>query len=137
MINENDIYVVVAGNSCVATCKLLDANKHSIGSCQIDISGSIWNISKWSTASDYQSKGYGKYALRKLVTYCLGRYGQPDAIQYTWNGQNSYVLDWMVSHFDAVCNCPLAVQKYNSDDDWSSHIYTFNIEKFWRYCDVG
>lgn len=54
----------------------------------------------------------------------------------SWNGLNQYVYDWLEKNFDAVCNCPLAVQKTQSDDDWSSHIYTLDKDKVLEFAGI-
>lgn len=63
-------------------------------------------------------------------------FGLPDHIEYIWNGLNQYVYDWLEKNFDAVCNCPLAVQKTQSDDDWSSHIYTLDKDKVLEFAGI-
>lgn len=36
----------------------------------------------------------------------------------------------------SVCNCPIAVQKTQTGDDWDSHIYTLNKNKVLDYFKV-
>ena len=63
-------------------------------------------------------------------------HGAPDTVEYIWNGANQYVFDWLEENFGALSKCPIAVQKYASDDDWKSHIYILNREKFLKYFGV-
>ena len=71
--------------------------------------------------------------LNKILQYLYRAYGKPSNIEYIWNGTNEYVFDWLVTHFNAVCKCPIAVQKTQADDDWSSHIYELNVNKVLKY----
>ena len=61
---------------------------------------------------------------------------KPDKIEYIWNGANQYVYDWMTHHFDPISKCPIAVQKYASEDDWDSHVYILNVEKVLKYFEI-
>lgn len=94
-----------------------------------------WTISAWYTHQDEQRhSGFGKQVMKEALAACLsGGQALPDSIDYIWNGANEYVLDWMVKHFDAVCTCPLAVQKKAPDDDWQSHIYHLDAKKLFCY----
>ena len=96
----------------------------------------LWRISYWFTKSEFMHKGYGKETLKHTLDYCMTKYGMPTSVQYTWNGTNSYVLDWLERHFNAVCTCPIAVQKTQPDDDKDSHIYELNKEKVLEYFDL-
>jgi hypothetical protein len=60
----------------------------------------------------------------------------PNHIEYIWNGQNQYVYDWLVKNFDAVCECPIAVQKTQPGDDWDSHIYELDCNKVLSFAGV-
>lgn len=44
--------------------------------------------------------------------------------------------DWLVKNFDAVCECPIAVQKTQPGDDWDSHIYELDCNKVLRFAGV-
>lgn len=104
---------------------------------QINDSHEIWSISSWFTEEGYGNKGYGRQTLMRLLQYVFNMYGMPDQIQYIWNGANEYVLNWMEEHFDAICTCPIAVQKTQADDDWDSHIYNLNLDKVMDYFQFG
>ena len=101
--------------------------------CTVDYDKNGWAISAWYTNKDYLGQGIGskvlKHTLRKLYKHT----GRPEHIQYIWNGTNEYVGDWIKHHFDAVSLCPMAIQKTQSDDDWSSHVYELNPDKVFRY----
>lgn len=92
-----------------------------------------WVVSSWFTHEDFCNKGIGKQVLGILVSCLLDRYGMPERVEYIWNGANQYVMDWLVRNFDARCECPIAVQKTQPDDDWSSHQYELNVDKFVNY----
>ena len=47
--------------------------------------------------------------------------------------ESTLVFDWLEENFGAVSKCPIAVQKYANDDDWDSHVYILNREKFLAY----
>lgn len=95
-----------------------------------------WTIFKWSTQDKFQHAGYGRFAMQELLKYCVNIYGMPKSIKYIWNGQNNYVGEWLVKHFDAICCCPLSILKNNCDDDWESHIYMLDKEKVLEYFDI-
>ena len=117
---------------CIATVDGVKASE-----CQININKADdnikWTISSWFTESGFKHQGIGKHAMSRLVSYCKTVHGYPTEVEYVWNGAHEYVLDWMERHFDAICTCPIAVQKTQSDDDWSSHIYVLNKDKVLDY----
>lgn len=94
----------------------------------IDNNEKKYTITSWYTNKAYQHQGFGKYILKVAFTDL----DQDYKICYIWNGLNQYVGDWL-SKFDAHCECPLAVQKTQSEDDWDSHIFELNKEKFRKY----
>ena len=77
--------------------------------------------------------GFGKVTMKTLIDRLIYMYGEPSIIEYIWNGANEYVLDWITKEFNAVCQCPIAVQKTQTDDDWSSHMYTLDKDKVLKY----
>lgn len=115
--------------------RLLDDRSAEICRCHISVNlyTKSWDIVSWFTAEGYKNKGYGKAALKCLLRYCLDHYGMPPSITYIWNGTNQYVMDWLEKHFDAVCACPISVQKTQPGDDWSSHIYKLDRDKVLTY----
>lgn len=121
------------GNRVICELSLSEAN--NVCECTISVNKqtNVWTISEWFTTSGFGNKGFGKATLKYALDYCMDKYGYPTGIEYTWNGVNSYVLTWLEQHFDAVCNCPIAVQKSQPDDDWDSHIYKLNKEKVLEY----
>lgn len=104
-----------------------------IGNCKIILDYHMWTITGWYIEKQYQNKGFGNRLLKETFQYLLKENGIPDKIDYVWDGTNQYVYDWLVDNFDAYCDCPIAVQKYSSDDDWTSHIYHLNVEKIFSY----
>jgi len=92
-----------------------------------------WTISSWFTKDKFKHQGIGKNTMGRLFGYCVSRYGIPTDVEYIWNGAHEYVMDWLEKHFDAVCTCPIAVQKTQADDDWDSHIYKLNTKKILDY----
>lgn len=93
------------------------------------------SISSWFTCEKYMNNGAGKATLKEAILYVIDLYGRPSKIEYAWNGENEYVGEWL-QKFDAECNCPIAVQKTQADDDWDSHVYDLNVEKFLVYMGV-
>ena len=116
-------------------CQMMINETEVVCTCEISVNKSekLWNITSWFTKNEFKNRGFGKDTMKKSMGYCMETYGSPEYIQYTWNGSNSYVLDWIESHFDAICTCPIAVQKTQADDDWSSHIYDLNKDKVLEY----
>lgn len=92
-----------------------------------------WVISEWFTAEKLKHQGIGKKTMNELLKYCKYISGIPDMIEYIWNGENEYVMEWLSSNFNAVCECPIAVQKTQPDDDWTSHQYVLNKIKVLNY----
>ncbi len=92
-----------------------------------------WTISSWYTEKGFGHKGFGTNTLQACLSEINKYYKAPTKVEYIWNGANEYVLEWLNKHFGAVSKCPLVVQKYQSDDDWESHIYILNRNKFVEY----
>ncbi|MCR5249238.1 MAG: hypothetical protein K6E50_01380 [Lachnospiraceae bacterium] len=103
--------------------------------CKIDVDPATktWTISSWYTTEKHKHHGYGKLTLQECLNAISAVCGMPDTVEYIWNGANQYVFDWLEENFGALSKCPIAVQKYASDDDWESHIYVLNREKFLQY----
>lgn len=114
------------------TC-LFFIDKVCVSRCVIDVVDNIWTISSWYTTKGYGNKGYGTKTMQYLLKYIFAINGAPNRIEYIWNGSNLYVFDWLDSNFGAISKCPIAIQKTQSDDDWDSHIYYLNTNKFMRY----
>ncbi len=96
----------------------------------------VWRITTWNTLKDFKRKGYGKETLLATAQEMYKQFGSPAAVEYVWNGTNQYVYDWLQYNFGAISKCPIAVQKYANDDDWDSHVYTLNLNKFLNYCEI-
>ncbi len=118
---ENESYYTYAYLDDVKVCE-----------CKIDIKKrtGTWTISSWYTTEGYKHRGYGTLTLQECLSKIHAACGTPEKVEYIWNGANEYVLEWLNEHFGAVSKCPIAVQKYASDDDWESHIYILNAQKF-------
>ncbi len=106
--------------------------------CKIDVDPvtKTWTISSWFTTERHKHHGFGKLTLQECLNAISAVYGTPDIVEYIWNGANQYVFDWLDENFGALSKCPIAVQKYASDDDWESHIYILNREKFLKYFSI-
>lgn len=116
---------------CIATYKY----EKEICKCEVytDNARKAWTISSWFTQKGYEKRGIGYNTLRTSLYYFFRLYGCPEKIEYIWNGENEYVLDWMTRHFNAACKCPIAIQKTQMDDDWLSHIYELDVIKVMEY----
>lgn len=110
--------------------------KLKVGHCTISVKEQTWTITGWYINGDYQHKGLGKELLSNSLHYLRNNIGYPESVEYIWNGSNEYVMDWLESNFNPISKCPLAVQKYSSDDDWMSHVYTLNREAFLAYFNI-
>lgn len=121
---DNAIWCVASSQEVeeICICKVYMDNKHK-----------VWTISSWYTKEEYKNKGIGKKTLAKIINHLYVVYGKPEKIEYVWNGTNEYVYDWMVKHFDAVCKCPIWVQKTQTEDDWESHVYVLDVDKVLEY----
>ena len=127
------IFKITVENDSFYTYAYLDDIK--VCECKIDVNkrSNTWTISSWYTTEEYKHRGYGTLTLQECLSKIREVYGAPAKVEYIWNGANAYVLEWLNEHFGAVSKCPIAVQKYNSEDDWESHIYTLNTQKFTEY----
>ena len=123
-------------NNTATTLAFDDYADEKLCECKINISDAEWIISSWYTSDGHKHNGYGKQTMKACLSYIRARFKLPDRIKYVWNGANGYVLDWLKDNFDAICDCPIAVQKNAFDDDWSSHIYTLNKDKFMKYFEI-
>ena len=117
------------------TCETIIENDIAC-SCQVNFTGNTWTISSWYTSKNYKHQGIGKKTLQTALVKVYSITSKPDKIEYIWNGANQYVYDWMIHHFDPISKCPIAVQKYASEDDWDSHVYILNVEKVLKYFEI-
>lgn len=117
-------------NSFTTTAHIYD---EEVCKCTISRDFDTWTISSWYTEKNHQHHGYGKLTLLECLKVLATKFPMPEYVKYIWNGANQYVFDWLKENFDAVCECPIAVQKYASEDDWSSHIYVLDKDKFFEY----
>lgn len=122
-ISRNQIRCNISENDVVISVCILS----------VDPGSGTWNVTFWNTRDGYKHKGYGKESMKLVLYKAVEIYGFPEIMQYTWNGDNQYVLEWMEKHFDAECICPLAVQKTQPDDDRESHIYVLDRKKVSAY----
>lgn len=131
-INLNDlkceVFVLNEIHKCIATLDSIQVCK-----CQINANVNTWTISAWYTDKNYLNQGIGTKTLTYLLKFLYDKLGMPKNIEYIWNGANEYVYEWIEKNFDAVSNCPIAVQKTQCEDDWNSHIYNLNVEKVIKY----
>lgn len=122
-------------NGVIIEC-IASVDKAQVCECKVSVDKSLWTISSWFTKPGYKGKGIGKNTMKTTLNHILKTYGVPEKIEYIWNGANSYVLEWLEKNFDAVCTCPIAVQKLLTEDDWSSHIYELNAKKVLSYFEL-
>lgn len=104
-----------------------------IGRCMMSEEKGAWTISEWYVNKEYQGKGIGTSLLDGSLKYMYEKFGEPSKIEYIWNGQNEYVMDWLTEHFSPVSKCPLAVQKTQAADDWDSHVYVLDKDSVLNY----
>ena len=125
--SQNGIYHTKAyiGYDLVCECKVC-----------INDDNDTWSISAWYTGTSYQHHGYGLYTLKATLKLMYLQLGEPERIEYIWNGSNQYVMDWLEEHFSPVCKLPLAVRKYQDADDWDAHIYVLDKESVFRYLNI-
>lgn len=122
ILSTNNVYKCIAKYKDTEVCK-----------CQISANKALWTISSWYTHKDFLNQGIGTKTLKFLVAFLYNKFGTPQSIEYIWNGTNYYVYEWIESKFDAISTCPIAVQKTQCEDDWSSHIYNLNVKKVIEY----
>lgn len=124
--NESISCIATIGDKEICNCKIYRKADQT----------NTWVIPAWFTEEGYKNQGIGTDILKHGLQNMAQIFGLPDHIEYIWNGLNQYVYDWLEKNFDAVCNCPLAVQKTQSDDDWSSHIYTLDKDKVLEFAGI-
>ena len=103
------------------------------GKCSITVTNNVWTISEWFIDKTLQGKGIGRALLRSTLEYLYNVLGEPLKIEYIWNGQNEYVLEWLTRNFEPISKCPLSVQKTQTEDDWESHVYVLDKNKVLKY----
>lgn len=113
----------------------LFVNDEKVCDLKITLDENEWSIVAWYTSKDHLHKGYGFTTMQHAVR-TLYKNSVPQTIKYIWNGANEYVMDWLKRHFTPVSMLPLAVQKYSEADDWESHIYVIDKDKFLEYFGV-
>lgn len=128
-----DIRIKTDTNS--VTCETIIENNIACY-CRVNFADDTWTISSWYTSKNYKHQGIGKKTLQTVLAKVYSMTSKPDKIEYIWNGANQYVYDWMIHHFDPINKCPIAVQKYESEDDWDSHVYILNVEKVLQYFEI-
>lgn len=106
---------------------------NKIGHSLLSADNNTWTITGWYVNEKYQNQGLGKQLLLKSFLYLNNLLGTPSKIEYIWNGANEYIMDWLTHNFSPVSMCPINVQKYQADDDWSSHIYILDTNKVLSY----
>lgn len=116
-------------------CMMMDGDAW-LSKCMIGVEEGIWQITGWYTEEHHKKMGYGKETMKYLLEYLFIKYGEPSGIEYVWNGTNRYVYNFIKDKFDAQCRCPIAVQKYQAEDDWESHIYILNKSKVMDFFNV-
>lgn len=114
-------------------CRSYSENRELVSKCKINTDIHKWTISEFFTEKQFMHMGFGKVTMKTLIDRLIYMYGEPSIIEYIWNGANEYVLDWITKEFNAVCQCPITVQKTQTDDDWSSHMYTLDKDKVLKY----
>lgn len=119
-------YIAKAGDNVICHCEIHKKDDDS----------NTWVITAWYTEDNYKKRGIGTAVLASALREMKTAFGIPDHIEYIWNGQNKYVYDWLVKNFDAVCKCPIAVQKTQPGDDWDSHIYELDCNKTLRFAGI-
>ena len=128
MVTEKTFY-----DKSVRFTNILVENGREVSKCIIEVNKDTWQISSWYTKEDCLGQGFGKKCMRELINHIYSKLGEPSHIEYIWNGQNEYVHEWMQRNFYPISKCPIAVQKYQADDDWESHIYMLNVNAFLTY----
>ena len=105
--------------------------------CKIVHNGYVWTIVSWYTEKSHMHKGYGFATMKHIVNKLCAKYGTPNKIEHVWNGANKYVMEWMERHFKPVCMLPIAIQKYSDKDEWESHIYVLEKDRFLDYFGIS
>ncbi len=107
----------------------MNNDTQTVGFCKLCISddGSVWSIASWHVNNPYQKQGYGLQILKEAILYANEIFGLPVKIEYIWDADNDYVLNWIRTHFDAE------QKTQDSTNDWAFHTYYLNKEKFFNY----
>lgn len=132
MIDLNDVKYVINKRKIAYECDMMYGDD-VVSRCQINVQNDVWTIAEWFTTAKYQHHGYGTVLLKHLLGEIRKECELPGGFEYIWNGTNQYVYDWLNENFGALSKCPIAVLKVANDDDWLSHVYMLNREKFITY----
>lgn len=136
--NKDNIHMKTVHTNNKIISEAIDVQAHnSVGHITISVNkDNSWMISEWFVNHDYQRQGIGKDLFLYAMKYLNLHYPIPDKIEYVWNGANQYVYDWLQKNFAPVSQCPIAIQKSNTDDDWLSHIYELDVDSVFDYFDL-
>lgn len=107
-----------------------------IGRCTITEEQGVWTISAWYVDKEYQNQGLGRKLLFDTCEELLKKVGEPQELQYNWNGTNTYVFDWLCANFAPLSMCPMSVLKYEDiypADIPEGHLYKLSKEQFTQY----
>lgn len=133
--NRDNIHMkTVHTNNKIISEAIDDQAHNSVGHITISVNkDNSWMISEWFVNHDYQHQGLGTELFCESINYLSSNFSYPDKIEYVWNGANQYVYDWLQKNFAPVSQCPIAIQKSNTDDDWLSHIYELDVRSVYEY----
>ena len=136
--NKDNIHMKTVHINNKIISEAIDVQAHnSVGHITISVNkDNSWMISEWFVNHDYQHQGLGTELFRESINYLSSNFSYPDKIEYVWNGANQYVYDWLQKNFALVSQCPIAIQKSNTDDDWLSHIYELDVDSVFDYFDI-
>lgn len=134
LLDNIDISIEINNKS---VCGYAYYNERQVCKCIVDYKEKEWSISNWFVDKEFNHNGIGKTVLATVLHTLYNTTGKPDNISYIWNGASDYVGEWISKRFDAISSCPIAVQKYQCDDDWESHIYRLNTDKVLRYFNIN
>lgn len=138
-LNKDNVYIHTANfNNKIVSEALSNQTHKPVGHITISVNAKTnsWMISEWFVDHTYQHQGIGKELFQKSIEFMNSHFPYPNKIKYVWNGANQYVYDWLQKNFSPVSQCPMAIQKFNADDDWLSHVYELDKKSLYDYFGV-
>lgn len=140
ILNKDSVYFHTTNSNNRVVSEALSNQTHKpIGHITISVNTkkNSWMISEWFVDKEYQNRGIGKNLFKQSLNYLNQHFPLPSKVEYIWNGANQYVFDWLQKNFAPVSQCPIFVQKYCTEDDWSSHIYTLDVRAVFSYFEIN
>ena len=100
---ENKTYSLVKKKKGMKA--ILHIDGELVNTCEVNVSKGCVTVVSWFTEEKFKHHGYGKETLGLLLRDVCREFGIPTSVKYVWNGENQYVLNFLV-HLGRRVGCP-------------------------------